>query len=140
MTINIIEAAHRFHQHAESPFPDVAGLPPNERRGLVLSLVTEEYTDLTLASVHGEMAEYVDGLLDIMWVCAQGLLETGMTPLQVSLLAAEVERANMSKVTGPLLDANDGKPYRSEAGKILKPPGFKPPDIKGVLREISRAD
>lgn len=39
----------------------------------------------------------------------------------------EVMRANMRKV-GP-----DGKPVRREDGKVIKPPGFVPADVAGVL-------
>jgi predicted HAD superfamily Cof-like phosphohydrolase len=38
----------------------------------------------------------------------------------------EVHRSNMAKLV-------DGKVIRREDGKILKPAGWTPPDIKGVL-------
>lgn len=40
---------------------------------------------------------------------------------------AEVQRSNMSKISA------DGTVKRREDGKILKPLGWKPPDIRGVL-------
>ena len=40
-------------------------------------------------------------------------------------IAAEVHRANMAKVGGPI----------SPQGKRLKPPGWTPPDIEGELRK-----
>jgi predicted HAD superfamily Cof-like phosphohydrolase len=40
---------------------------------------------------------------------------------------AEIHRTNMEKAGGPV---------RPSDGKILKPPGWKPPDIVGMLAEL----
>lgn len=135
---NPIDDVAEFHAHADSPFPNDPQLPPAERRGLVLALITEEYTELTLAAAQGDFAGYADGLVDIVWVALQGLFEAGLNVDQVHALFDEVGRANLSKVVGPLLDDNNGEVYRNEIGKITKPPGFTPPDIKGLLELFSR--
>jgi predicted HAD superfamily Cof-like phosphohydrolase len=44
-------------------------------------------------------------------------------------IAAEVHRANMAKTEGPV----------APDGKRLKPPGWTPPDIAGVLRKQGAA-
>jgi len=39
---------------------------------------------------------------------------------------AEVHRSNMAKLV-------DGKVIRREDGKVLKPEGWTPPDVKGAM-------
>ena len=68
-----------------------------------------------------DMAELADGMADLDYVVEGTRLEMG---IDGGPIAAEVHRANMSKVGGPVA-AN---------GKRLKPPGWTPPDIAGELR------
>lgn len=74
------------------------------------------------ASVRVHMSELADGLCDLAYVIEGTHLELG---IDSSPLAAEVHRANMAKVGGPL----------SATGKQLKPEGWTPPDIEGELRK-----
>jgi predicted HAD superfamily Cof-like phosphohydrolase len=68
------------------------------------------------------MAELADGMADLDYVVEGTRLAFGIDGGPV---AAEVHRANMTKAGGPI----------AENGKRLKPPGFTPPDIDGVLRK-----
>ncbi len=74
------------------------------------------------AKVRVDMVELADGLADLDYVVEGARLEFG---LYGEPLAAEVHRANMAKVGGPI----------REDEKRMKPPGWTPPDIAGVLRE-----
>lgn len=73
------------------------------------------------ALVQVNMPELADGLADLDYVVEGTRLEFGINGGPV---AEEVHRANMAKVGGPT----------REDGKRLKPPGWTPPDIAGVLR------
>lgn len=68
------------------------------------------------------MKEFVDGLADLDYVVEGARLAFGVDGAP---LAAEVQRANMDKEGGGT----------REDGKILKPPGWTPPDIEGELRK-----
>jgi predicted HAD superfamily Cof-like phosphohydrolase len=72
------------------------------------------------------LMELADALADIDYVVAGTRLAFG---IDGDPIAAEVHRSNMAKL-GP-----DGKPIVREDGKRLKPPGWTPPDIVGVLRK-----
>src|SRR5271154_496216 len=74
------------------------------------------------ASVAVNMAELADGLADLNYVIEGTHLEFGIDGKPI---AAEVHRSNMEKKAGPV----------SPTGKILKPPGWKPPDIEGALKK-----
>lgn len=88
-----------------------------------------EYLDAELAN---DPAEVLDGLLDVI-VIAWGTALKYFGPEVAKAAAAEVVRSNLSKVDGSLgpivYDGDDPDE------KILKPKGWTPPDIKGVLQQ-----
>ena len=92
------------------------------------SLFEEEFREYTEAMFGtGDKVEKLDGILDmivILWGTA--LAEYG--PEKANAAAAEVVRSNLSKVDGSL-----GPLVKREDGKIMKPEGWTPPDIAGVL-------
>lgn len=121
------------------------GVPSADRVKLRLRLISEEFVELLeSAGVEGEalheirlkiemgiltagrvnLSELYDATLDLDYVVEGTRLEFG---LNGEPGAAEVHRANMAKL-------HDGVPVHREDGKIIKPPGWTPPDIEGVLR------
>ena len=67
---------------------------------------------------------YADALADLVYVCFGAAIEAG---IDLNMVLRDVHRSNMSK-----LDA-DGKPIYREDGKVAKPAGWQPPNIKEVL-------
>ena len=153
----LAQQLREFHTAMRLPTADVVTIPADDRVRLRLRLIAEEFfetlraTVMTSAyystrdddvSVHydniksaeGEILEaiqklniavdlptFVDGLADLDYVVEGTRLEFGVDGAPV---AAEIHRTNMAKTTGPL---------RAD-GKKLKPPGWTPPDVAGVLR------
>lgn len=68
--------------------------------------------------------EYADALADLVYVCFGAAIEAG---IDLNMVLREVHATNMAK-----LDA-DGKPIYREDGKVAKPAGWQPPNIKEVL-------
>ena len=68
--------------------------------------------------------ETADALADLIYVVYGMALETG---IDLAAVLAEVQRSNMSKL------GSDGRPVYREDGKVLKGPGYFPPDVGGVL-------
>nr|WP_256463957.1 nucleoside triphosphate pyrophosphohydrolase family protein [Georgenia sp. TF02-10] len=133
--------------HATYGLPVVAD-PPSVDRDRVhmrMALVAEELAELVEA-VYGPTAgaemsaaftravaaddrtrdtvEAADALGDLVYVIYGMALECGI-PLDEVL--AEIQASNLSKLGA------DGRPIYREDGKVLKGPGFFPPDIAGVL-------
>lgn len=114
--------------------------PGFRRTALRLRLIQEECDELTNACgfpTDGEALEAeesdegmpdhepdfpaaVDALVDLLYVTFGALIEWGV-PIPAAW--AEVQRTNMAK---------EGGPSRPD-GKVLKPAGWTPPDIAGVL-------
>lgn len=91
-----------------------------------LRLLAEEHREVIDAVADGDLVELADGLLDMLYVLIGTALEFGV-PLGPCWL--EVHASNMAKV-GP-----DGQLRRRSDGKVLKPDGWRPPDVRRVLRE-----
>jgi len=113
-----------FHETYNQPVRTTPTLDVPEKR-LRLALIEEEVRELRDAILWDDLTEVYDALLDIIWVCHGALLTFGL-PFREGI--EEVARSNRSKL------GEDGKPiYRESDGKVLKGPGFFPPDLKGII-------
>lgn len=126
--MNLLDGTAQFMKLAgqldESYFADDVNDPSRKLRWDMLFEEFKEYRDAESAS---DPVETLDGLLDIIviaWGTALKYYGEGVAKAG----AAEVVRSNLSKVDGSL-----GPIVRREDGKILKPQGWTPPDIAGVL-------
>lgn len=68
-------------------------------------------------------AEMIDALCDILYVTFGAAVSMG---IDLAPFFDRVHTANMLKSTGPV----------REDGKRLKPPGWQPPDIEGLLQQL----
>lgn len=89
-------------------------LDPNEMVQAIFRAVVPPQT------ARKDFAESADGAIDQMYVLIGSLLAMG---IDMWPLWAEVQRANMAKAGGPVVN-----------GKQLKPEGWQPPDIAGLLK------
>ncbi|MFH5822713.1 GNAT family N-acetyltransferase [Georgenia sp. AZ-5] len=135
----------QFHDTYRLPVVSDAPSVDRDRVHMRMALVAEELAELVEA-VYGEAAgaemsaaftravaaddgtrdtvEAADALGDLTYVIYGMALECGI-PLDEVL--GEIQASNLSKL-GP-----DGRPIYREDGKVLKGPGFFPPDVAGVL-------
>jgi predicted HAD superfamily Cof-like phosphohydrolase len=120
---------------------------------LRVRLMAEELGEVVEAIIRGDVVAYTDGLADLSYVTIGSAVQCGI-PLAEAW--TEVQRANISKFpicrncggdghyadeAGSDLPNNDcascdgrGRTVLRDAnGKVLKPPGWTPPDIAGVL-------
>ncbi|MBN2448592.1 MAG: nucleoside triphosphate pyrophosphohydrolase family protein [Phycisphaerae bacterium] len=110
-----------FHEKYGAPVgdkPAQIGVKDRLRRARLIVSEAAEFLD---AADTGDFVEMVDALADILVVTYGAAVEMGV---DLEPVFAEVQRSNMSK--------NGGK---DAGGKILKGPGFLPPDIPGELRK-----
>lgn len=90
---------------------------------MYLKLIKEEYEELLSAKTESDAA---DAIIDILVVVTGYGLSRGW-PMQE--LWDEVMKTNFAKI-----DPDTKMVRKREDGKILKPEGWKAPDIDGVLR------
>lgn len=75
----------------------------------------------------GRMCALIDGAIDSIVVLTGFLYSIGVDP---HAAWDEVHRSNMTKV-----DPVSGKLAKREDGKILKPAGYSPPDLRPLARD-----
>jgi predicted HAD superfamily Cof-like phosphohydrolase len=99
------------------------GIENVDQYKLYYSLIKEEVQELDDSTTR---EDDVDALIDIMVVTIGALHSIGV---DVEGAWKEVHDSNMAKV-----DAGTGAVLRREDGKILKPEGWQPPNLKQYLR------
>lgn len=131
-----------FHHACEVPVHNTVRIPHPSRIKLRMRLIDEEAGEtssaldkmaahasgtITLAAsdLDDTIVEIADGLADTIYVCIGAALEFGIPLAEVW---RRVQEANMAKV-----DPKTRKVRKREDGKILKPDGWKEPDVLGAL-------
>ena len=89
------------------------------------SLIKEEISELQEAISNIDKVEILDALIDIIVVTVGAINSTGSNAQGAW---DEVMKTNFAKV-----DPITGKVKKREDGKVLKPEGWKPPDLKPFI-------
>lgn len=110
------EALIEFRDHRNSLYTDQATGVPLRR-----TLLVEETQELLEAMDEGDRAHIAREMADVLYVVFG---TADLYGIDLDLAFAEVHRAAMDKMEGGL---------RREDGKILKHPGFRPPDMTAAL-------
>lgn len=118
--MDIVRDVRAFHEAMGIPIEERPTMATRERRELRAELIREEYAEVWDAIDCEDLVETADGLVDLIYVAVGAALEFG---IPLDRVWDEVHRSNMAKAGGP----------RREDGKVLKPPGWTPPDVAGVL-------
>ena len=94
---------------------------------LYKKLIEEEYEEFQQAVSKVDEPESLDACMDMIWVI---LGFCHMKGYDIQGAWDEVVKTNMAKV-----DPVTGKVRRREDGKILKPEGWKPPDLSKFVQK-----
>lgn len=116
--ITPFEMVREFHAKVGQPDSDTPDVSPY--REMRLRLIDEERHELGEALAADDVVAVADALADLLYVVIGSALQWGI-PLDRAF--AEVHRSNMTKGDGGV---------RAD-GKILKGPGYSPPDLSFVL-------
>lgn len=116
--MNVMQVmVEEFHRAMAQPH---GGTPEIRNGELRISLIEEEVRETIEAIRRGDLVAAVDGLCDTLYVVFGTAVAFGV---DLAPVFGEVHESNMRKTTGPV----------REDGKRLKPPGWQPPDVKGLL-------
>jgi predicted HAD superfamily Cof-like phosphohydrolase len=92
---------------------------------LYVSLIDEEFRELAVAIHDKDQVETLDALIDILVVTIGAIHSAGF---DAEGAWKEVMATNFAKI-----DKETGKVRKREDGKVLKPIGWVPPDLKPFL-------
>lgn len=120
-----LEMVREFHQAMEIPIRvrPAWGWIGSDEEALRNRLLAEEYQEYLDAVSCGTLVDLADALADMVYIIYGTALTYG---IDLDSVLEEVHRSNMTKL-GP-----EG-PIRRHDGKVLKPDGFEPPDLKRIL-------
>jgi predicted HAD superfamily Cof-like phosphohydrolase len=99
--------------------------PSNDNYKMYLSLIDEEMDELLQAVAANDRIEQLDALIDILVVTIGAIRAGGMDGEGAW---KEVMDTNFAKI-----DPETGKVRKREDGKVLKPEGWKAPELEQFL-------
>jgi predicted HAD superfamily Cof-like phosphohydrolase len=109
-----------FHEKFDCYVGPLPNVPPCDEAILALNLVNEEYQELSEALANEDLPEIADGIADLIYVLCGMALRYG---IYLPRIWDAVHLSNMKKEPGK----------ERHNGKILKPEGWKHPDIANLL-------
>jgi len=112
-----------FHQAFGQRIGEKPEFPDDDERKLRVKLLREEFTEYLDGESFNDLVEVADALADIIYIACGTAVSYGI-PLDD--VFAEVHGSNMAKLV------NDQVIRRAD-GKIQKPEGWQPPDIRSII-------
>jgi len=100
--------------------------PSEANYDMYLGLIAEEYTELADAIAADDQVEQLDALVDIL-VVTMGAIRAGGFDGEGAW--REVMNTNFAKI-----DPDTGKVRKREDGKVLKPEGWKAPELAQFVK------
>jgi len=92
-----------------------------ENARLYFNLIKEEYEELMTANRDNDEVERLDACMDLIWVILGYCIAKGY---DVKGAWNEVALTNLRKI-----DSKTNKVIKNDAGKVMKPEGWKSPDL-----------
>jgi len=99
--------------------------PDKETRDLRKKLLTEEFKEYVIGEDNNDLENVAKELADIIYIVCGTAVSYGIS---LDKVFAEVHRSNMDKLV-------DGKVIYRDDGKVLKPDGWQPPNIKQFIEK-----
>ena len=121
-----LNSVKEFHEKFKQEIGYSPSLITREEGALRHRLMLEELNEYLDAVYANDTTGVADALGDQLYILCGTILKHGMQHVIVDVFN-EIHRSNMSKL------GEDGEPILREDGKILKGPGYTPPDIEGVI-------
>jgi len=105
-------------------------VPSVENISLYRNLIVEEFWEFKQWDDRNNDTERLDACMDMIWVI---LGYCKMKGFDVDGAWAEVARSNLDKI-----DSATGKVIKRADGKVLKPEGWKPPELEKYLAKPTK--
>jgi predicted HAD superfamily Cof-like phosphohydrolase len=123
--VDYMGCLREFHEKFDVPVRNVPTIPPLKDCLRRIRLMEEELSEVITAIDNNNLVEVLDGMVDLLVVAFGTAVEFGL-PIDEAFLMVHQEE-NMTKVWP------DGLVHKDAGGKILKPPGHKPADLRRLL-------
>lgn len=126
--MDLFQMVAEFHQKFGLEPTERPDFPYEEIWKLKNVHMQEELDEIRAAAINGNLEEYFDGLIDLVYVALGAAYLAGL-PFDQGFF--RVHQANMKKMRA--LRTQDSK--RGSTYDIVKPPGFVPPSLTDLVRK-----
>lgn len=123
----MFEMVRDFHIAFGQRVGETPEFPDMNERALRVKLMKEEFNEYNKAEDNNDLSNLAVELADIIYIACGTAVSYGI-PLDEVFNA--IHTANMNKLV-------DGKVLKNEHGKVVKPVGWQPADIEGILKKYS---
>lgn len=135
MTTNF-EDVQFFHRKFDVGTPDShPHLIPEDVWHFRQKFLHQELAEIEEAYEQKDLAKFFDGLIDLVYVLL-GTADLASLPWQAGW--DEVQRANLEKQRAASAEQSQQLTGRGHHLDVIKPPGWTPPDIAGILDSYKR--
>ena len=124
----ILEKVAEFQDATDQTVNKETSLISTKEANLRYELMAEENKEYFTACISKDKVEILDACVDMLYILAGTINSHGLQDL-IEPAFELVHQNNMTKV-GP-----DGKVLRDPNGKILKPQGFQPVNLKQLFKD-----
>lgn len=118
--LDMVEDVLAFHRKFACYVGDYPHLPGRSIVDLRLRLIREEHRELLKAIHLGDLPGIADAIADLVYVIVGTAIAFG---IDIRPIWKAVQQSNMAKTGGGT----------RQDGKILKPPGWRAPDVAGLV-------
>lgn len=125
---SIIGKVSEFHQAFRQEQADKPTLISASKSNLRHKLMEEENDEYLTAALTGDKIEILDALADQLYILCGTILKHGLQN-HIEEAFNLVHENNMRKLD------KDGNPILREDGKIIKPEGFEPVNLRSVFKD-----
>lgn len=127
--VDVFELVDAFHHKFELQYKGSPRQLPPDLEQFRINFLEEEMHEIKVAADNGNLADFVDGLVDLIYVAA-GTMLMCMDVNRARACFLQVQQANMSKER--CLREEDSK--RGSTYDVIKPEGWKPPNYDDILK------
>ena len=124
----ILEQVAEFQNATDQIVNHEPSLISTKEANLRYELMAEENKEYFTACISKDKVEILDSCIDMLYILAGTINSNGLQDL-IEPAFQLVHQNNLTKV------GTDGKVLRDPNGKILKPKGFKPVDLKQLFKD-----
>ena len=124
----ILSKVEEFQSATDQIVNNEPSLISKKEANLRYELMAEENKEYFAACINKDKVEILDACVDMLYILAGTINSNGLQEL-IEHGFNLVHANNMTKV------GSDGKVLRDPNGKILKPEGFKPVDLKQLFKQ-----
>lgn len=119
-----------FHRVFGAAMQDKPGTIDDTTFNLRVRLIREEIDELFTAMTANDLVEIADACADLCYVVIGTAVAYG---IPLDKVWEEVHRSNMAKAPGGVVTKRDD-------GKVMKPNGWTPPNIRQIIEDAYRDD